>query len=152
MINQNIWWGLDYWFWYRAWNSIGWSEFSDVLIAKAAMKPSAPPAPLIDWTDVSASRITVKLFESEDNGGDSTPLIYNLTVTKESTSTSSDHILTAMTFTVNPCNPGDYYLFSIKSKNSIGESSPSPWTRIACADFPLHPVSLEKVASETNQT
>lgn len=36
VINQNIWRGLDYWLWYWAWNSIGWSGFSDILIAKAA--------------------------------------------------------------------------------------------------------------------
>lgn len=50
-------------------NSIGWSGFSPVLIAKAATVPLAPPKPVL--LTVSGTSISLQLYESLDNGGDS---------------------------------------------------------------------------------
>jgi len=70
------------------------------LIAKSAQKPSTPPAPVLDT--VTGTSITVKLFESEDNGGDSTPIVYELFVNDESLGApvnASTYVTPLMTFT-----------------------------------------------------
>jgi hypothetical protein len=52
---------------YRTSNGIGWSDFSPILYALAANVPSRPPAPVL--LIATGNSITLKLFESSDDGG-----------------------------------------------------------------------------------
>lgn len=59
--------GRVYWFWYRAWNSVGWGPYSDIAYYRAADVPSPPPAPVYDSAD--DTKITITLIESPNNNG-----------------------------------------------------------------------------------
>lgn len=52
---------------YRVRNAIGWSDFSPILYALAAGVPSRPAAPTI--VAATGSSITLKLYESANDGG-----------------------------------------------------------------------------------
>jgi hypothetical protein len=68
-ITDRVFRGRTYRFRYRVKNSIGWSDYSPILIAKAATVPIAPPTPKL--ISVTGTQITLQLFESADNEGDS---------------------------------------------------------------------------------
>jgi hypothetical protein len=59
--------GLTYRARYRVRNAVGWSGYSPICYLLAAVKPSAPPAPI--FVSADQTTITLQFERSADNGG-----------------------------------------------------------------------------------
>jgi titin len=142
---------------YRVGNSVGWSDFSPILVAQAAKEPSAPPEPTL--ASSSATEIELNLFESLDNQGSSIQL-YELWMNAgtDGSAFSMIYSTTTLPSTFDVTNAlhgiasGSIYIFKIRAQNGIGYSEYSTEARYAAANLPAPPVTLQKVSDMSNST
>lgn len=60
--------GSYYRFMYRAQNSVGWGDYSNVSFILAAQPPDAPPAP--EFVSSTSATVSLRLSQTLNDGGD----------------------------------------------------------------------------------
>lgn len=154
-ITQGISRGKDYRIRYRVGNTVGWSGFSDSLVAKAATIPDAPPKPTL--SNSNSTLIQLNLFESANNQGSEIQL-YELWMNTGVNGSAFSLIASTTTLTYDVTNlihsitSGTIYTFKVRAKNGIGYSSYSSEARYATARLPDAPIAPTKVGSLSNST
>lgn len=149
--------GVSYRFRYRAGNSVGWSAFSDNLVAQAATYPKAPPA--LTLASSQADSITINLHESSDNQGAAITL-YELWMNSGTDGSALTMIQSwtslplsfEATATANSLVAGGIYTFQVRAKNTIGYSDFSSGARFAAASLPGPLAAPTKVSALSNAT
>ena len=132
--------GLTYRLRYRAKNSIGWGDRSDVLNALAAEPPARPSAPTV----VSASGAAVDLaFEESHDDGGARITAYELWVSSDYQAASPTYSQIVgysdnqMGYTVTSSDglvPGSFYSFRLRVVNTKGASEFSEELIVAAAE------------------
>lgn len=156
-ISEGISRGKNYRIRYRVGNTVGWSDFSDNLVAKAATIPDIPEKPTLSSS--SSTLIQLNLFESGNNQGSSIQL-YELWMNTgvDGSSFSLIYSTTTLPSTYDVTNighsivSGTFYTFRIRAKNGIDYSSFSSESRYASASLPGAPNAPTKVEAESNST
>lgn len=149
--NSNIVEGRTYRVRYRARNSNGWGDFSDIAYILAASVPNPPPKPVyISSTDTS---ITLGLSPSVVNNG--APITsHKLYMDSGSLSSSFSEVTsydgTSQQFEVTGLTLKKTYRFYYTAVNSKGESEPSGEARYTAGAPPPTPTSLALASSTTS--
>ena len=149
--------GKNYRIRYRVGNTIGWSEFSANLVAKAATEPDAPPEPTLSTS--SSTNIELNLFESKDDQG-SEIILYELWMNEGTDGSNFAAIYSPTTLpstydvtnALHSIDPGKVYTFKIRAKNGIDYSSFSSEARFATALLPSAMSAPTKVEDSSNST
>jgi hypothetical protein len=139
---RNVTRGLIYRARYRVRNAIGWSDYSPMGYLKAAIRPSAPPAP--GFIAATANSIMVKLGRSEDNGGaeisayelwiDGGELLSQFSKVASYSGLEASFVIDRAVET--SLVSGKVYRLKYRAKNEIGHGDYSGVTTIAMADKP----------------
>lgn len=151
-VMENIIKGRHHRFRYRAFNSVGWGDFSEEAAILAAKVPTTPARP--NFVSYSLDALTIYIPESTDNGG-SDILNYELWV-DAGNNFSSDFTKimgyngqsnTYVASSVDGLSIGMKYRFISRSQNIIGFSDFSTESYIAFGDVPFAPDAPTRLAS-----
>jgi hypothetical protein len=144
-ISENVFPGAIFAVKYRAKNSLGSGEFSEIAYVTATTVPSAPPQPILDSVD--GTTISLSFAPSSTDGGlDITK--YELNKIADSTSTTSavsSYIQTSLAMShnldkdVDSLTVGEIYSFIIRAVNNNGNSEWSDPLSVALVDPPNAP-------------
>jgi len=151
-VDENIIKGRHHRFKYRAFNSVGWGDFSEEIAILAAKIPSTPARP--KFVQYNTDAITINIPESLDNGG-SDILNYELWVDVGNDFSSSFTKITRYTGLTNTFIAssadglviGKKYRFISRSRNIIGFSNFSTESYIAFGDVPFAPAAPTRITS-----
>lgn len=160
--------GSLYQFRYRAYNSFGWSPYSDITNQLAAAKPATPDAPIttntgvsvrIAWTAPIAQGSTISAYTIEIQHVDGSTYSINTDYCNGSTSTIVANlycVIPVSTLTASPFSleQGDIVYARVMATNAIGDSSVSD-VNSSGADIrvvPTTPTSPPSRGSSTSDT
>ena len=132
---------MTYGFRYRALNAYGWGDWSPVTYFLAATIPAAPPVPT--YTSASDSSISMNLYMSSDDGGD-TITDYELFMDDGTNSWTivTNYVTNSLTMTHtvsttdNGLIAGTVYYFKWRAMNAFGYSDYSDIMSAAAVDPP----------------
>mmetsp|Transcript_23476 Transcript_23476/g.36161 ORF Transcript_23476/g.36161 Transcript_23476/m.36161 type:complete len:276 (-) Transcript_23476:546-1373(-) len=144
---------------YRAYNKVGWGDYSDITSILVAEAPESPSAPA--FTSASSTEIALTFQEVDDDGGSEVTgysLFYS-TNYKEASPTwtqVADYTDNAMAYTFQASDglvANTFYAFVLKATNSKGTSDESEELHVAAAppiDTPSAPTRDLALTTKTS--
>jgi hypothetical protein len=151
--------GKTYRFRYRAANSVGWSDYSDVSYLSPSSVPDAPPRP--EYVSSTDDQIVLDFYSSEDDGG-SGITDYHLEI-DDGTATGVYTVVSDYDYSVDgfsyiadritlSLTSGEKYIFRFQAENARGKSEYSDTLRVGLGPLPSTPTAVTRASEDNTST